>query len=158
MTRFNRLLGAAFSYVYAAVAVLTFGEVCARYLFNSPTQWTIEIVVLIAAMHYMIAAPQAYADDGHIRITALYDRLPLSAQKGLRIFERIVVASVAGIVGYWALKQAESAIAIGERTGSNFNSLSPTILKVTLVVALGLLLLQALVHLKRELIGGRDGA
>ena len=156
MTRFNRLIGAIMSYVYAVIAVLTFGEVCARYFFNSPTQWTIEIVVMLAAIHYMIAGPQAYAEDTHIRITVLSDRLPKAMRRALRIFERALVAFVAGIVGYWALKQAQSALAITERTGSNLNTPSPTILKVVLVVALGLLLAQALAFLWRDL-RSRDG-
>jgi TRAP-type C4-dicarboxylate transport system permease small subunit len=150
ITRFNEQLGLALSYVYALVAVLTFGEVCARYFFNSPTQWTIEVVVLLAAMHYLIAGPQAYASEGHIRITVLYDRLPLPARRALTVLERLVVATTAGLVGWWALGQAQSALAIGERTGSNLNTYSPTILKVVLAIALGLFALQALAHLVRD--------
>ena len=59
ITRFNKRLGELLSYGYAVVAILTFGEVCARYLFDSPTQWTIEVVILIAALHYIISGPQA---------------------------------------------------------------------------------------------------
>ena len=149
LTRFNSRLGAAFSYVYAIVAVLTFGEVCARYFFNSPTQWTIEIVVLLAAAHYMIAGPQAYAADAHIRITVLYDRLPDRARKALTVVERLVVASACAIVGWWAVRQADRAIEIGERSGSNLNTLSPTILKVVLALAMVLFALQAVAHLLR---------
>lgn len=156
ITRFNEQLGLILSYVYAVVAVLTFGEVCSRYFFNSPTQWTLEIVILLAAVHYMIAGPQAYAGEAHIRITVLYDRLPRAIQKALTLFERLVVGLTAGLVGWWAVRQAQSALAIGERTGSNLNTLSPTILKVVLAIALGLFALQALAHLARDL-GHVDG-
>ena len=152
-----RRLGEAISYVYAVVAVLTFGEVCARYFFNSPTQWSIEIVILLAAMHYMLAGPQAYASDDHIRITVLSERLPGRVQHALRIFERLVVAAACAMIGYWALHQATNALAIVERTGSNFNTPSPTILKIVLCVSLGLFMVQAVVHLARDL-RGRDGS
>ena len=157
ITRFNQRVGQALSYVYAVVAVLTFGEVCARYFFNAPTQWTIEVVILLAAAHYIMSGPQAYANQSHIRITVLYDRLPHAAQKALTVFERLVVATVGALVGYWAVRQAESALSIMERTGSNLNTPSPTILKVVLAVGVGLIAVQAVVHLVRDL-GRRDGS
>jgi TRAP-type C4-dicarboxylate transport system permease small subunit len=149
ITRFNRQLGDMLSYVYAVVAVLTFGEVCARYFFNSPTQWTIEIVLMLAAVHYMMAGPQAYALDGHIRITVLYDRLPERVRGILTILERLVVCGATLSIGYWAVFQARKALEITERSGTNLNTPSPTILKVVLVIAMGLFALQALVHLTR---------
>lgn len=156
LTRFNSRFGEAVSYVYAVVAVLTFGEVCARYFFNSPTQWSTEVVILLAALHYLLSGPQAYADQSHIRITVLYDRLPQAAQRVLTIVERLFVAAVCALVGYWSIVQARSALAIVERTGSNWNSPSPTILKVVLAVGMGLMALQAVAHLIRDL-RGRDG-
>lgn len=157
ITRFNKRFGELLSYVYAVVAILTFGEVCARYLFDSPTQWTIEVVILIAALHYIISGPQAYANDSHIRIDVLYDRLPLALQKALRVVERLIVGTVAAMVGYWAVRQADSAVAIVERTGSNVNTPSPTILKVVLAVAFALIAVQAVVHLIDDL-RHRDGS
>ncbi len=150
-SRGNQALGDAASYAYAVVALLTFGEVCARYLFNSPTQWTIEVVVMLAAVHYMLSGPQAYANDRHIRITVLYDRLPDAARRVLTAIERLMVAGVCGVVAYWAIRQADRALSIMERTGSNWNTPSPTILKMVLAVAMTLFSLQALVHLARGL-------
>lgn len=157
LTAFNRRLGDALSYVYPVIAVLTFGEVCSRYLFNSPTQWTIEIVVLLAALHYLIAGPQAYATQDHIRITVFTEKLPQKLRWLLSLFERLVVVAVCGMIAYWALHQAMKAISIPERTGSNLNTLSPTILKVVLLIGLVLFGLQALAHLLRDL-GHRDGS
>ena len=142
ITHLNERLGLVFSYVYAVVAVLTFGEVCSRYFFNAPTQWTIEIVILLAAAHYLVAGPQAYASEGHIRIPVLYDRLPLPVRQALTVLERLVVATTCGLVGWWAVRQAQSALAL--------NTYSPTILKVVLAIALGLFALQALAHLVRD--------
>lgn len=157
ITRFNQALGVTVSYVYAVIAFLTFGEVFARYFFNAPTQWTTELVVLLAAIHYLMAGPQAYAGQSHIRITVLYDRLSARSQKLLTLFERLVVTTVCAMVGYWAIQQAQKALSITERTGSNWNTPSPTILKVVLCVALGLFAVQAVVHLVRDL-RGRNGA
>lgn len=151
ITRFNQRLGDALSYVYAVVAVLTFGEVCARYFFNSPTQWTTELVVLLAALHYLTSGPSAYASSSHIRITVLYERLPDKIQYLLTVFERLVVATVCGMIGYWAVNQAERALSITERTGTNWNTPSPTILKVVLCISLGLFAVQALVHLVNDI-------
>lgn len=156
-TLFNQRLGNAVSYVYAIIAVLTFGEVCARYFFNSPTQWTTELVVLLAGFHYLLSGPQAYASNGHIRITVLYDKLPGRIQHLLTLLERVVVAVTCCMVGYWALFQAERAIGIPERTGTNWNTTSPTILKVVLCISLALFAVQAIVHLVKDL-GRRNGS
>tara|TARA_R110002020_G_scaffold24424_8_gene80449 strand:+ start:6381 stop:6857 length:477 start_codon:yes stop_codon:yes gene_type:complete len=157
LTSFNRRLGDAMAYVYAVIAVLTFGEVCARYFFNSPTQWTTELVILLAAMHYLFSGPQAYADNGHIRITVLYERLPAPVQRLLTLLERAVVALTCGLIFYWAVFQAERALGIPERTGTNWNTPSPTILKVVLCISLALFAVQALVHLVKDL-GRRNGS
>ncbi|ASP23238.1 tripartite ATP-independent periplasmic transporter, DctQ component (plasmid) [Antarctobacter heliothermus] len=146
-----RRLGDGLSYVYAVIAVLTFGEVCARYFFNAPSQWTIEVVVMLASVHYLMAGPQAYATQTHIRITVLSEKLPLRIQWLLSLFERAVVAVVCAMIGYWALHQAMKAVSITERTGSNLNTPSPTILKVVLVIAIGLFTLQAIVHFIKDL-------
>jgi TRAP-type C4-dicarboxylate transport system permease small subunit len=149
-TRFNQWLGDALSYVYAVIAVLTFGEVCARYFFNAPTQWTTELVVLLAALHYLISGPQAYALSNHIRITVLYEKLPKKAQYVLTLFERLVVTTVCGMVGYWAINQADRAISMTESTGTNWNTPTPTILKIVLCISLGLFAAQALIHLVND--------
>lgn len=156
-TLFNQRLGDALSYVYAVIAVLTFGEVCARYFFDSPTQWTTELVILLASAHYLLAGPQAYAYDGHIRITVLYDKLPLRFQYLLRLFERVVVTVTCSMVTYWAFFQAERALGIPERSGTNWNTASPTILKVVLCLSLSLFAVQAVVHLVKDY-GRRNGS
>ena len=145
-----RRLGDGLSYVYAVIAVLTFGEVCARYFFNAPSQWTIEVVVLLAAVHYLVAGPAAYSNDSHIRITVLSEKFPPRVQRVLAGFERLMVACTCAAIGYWALQQAMTALAITERTGSNLNMPSPTILKVVLTGALGLFVVQALTHLVHD--------
>lgn len=151
VARISRFIGVTLSYGYAVVAVLTFVEVCARYFFNAPTQWSIEIVILIAALHYIMSGAQAYADDTHIRITVLFDRLSVRAQWAFRIVERMLITVVCAIVGTWAFFAAQFSIQIGERSGSNWNTPSPMIVKVVVVVGLALMGLQALENLIRDL-------
>jgi TRAP-type mannitol/chloroaromatic compound transport system permease small subunit len=73
------------------------------------------------------------------------------------VVERLIVGTVAAMVGYWAVRQADSAVAIVERTGSNVNTPSPTILKVVLAVAFALIAVQAVAHLIDDL-RHRDGS
>ena len=151
ITRINQIVGVALSYVYALVAILTFVEVCRRYFFNAPSQWSIEVVILLAALHYIMSGAQAYANDTHIRITVVYDRLPARVRWVMRLLERVLVATVAGIVAVWAYRQADFAIEIGERSGSNWNTPSPMILKAVVFVGLVMIVLQAIEHLIRDL-------
>ena len=149
--KLNVRLGDALSYVYAVIAVLTVGEVGARYLFHSPTQWTVEVVLFLAALHYMLSGGQSYALGNHIRITVLYDRLPKRIQYYLTLMERVVVAAVCAATGYWAVHQARVALSVMERSGSSWNLPTPTVLKIVLVIAFALFGLQAVRYFIRDL-------
>ncbi len=151
LSRFNKLLGVSLSYGYAIVAALTLFEVGARYIFNSPTQWSVEVVIFIAALHYIFGGAQAAADESHIRITAVYDRLSPRLRYALTILERLITIAVCGLVGLWAFYQARFSLKINEHSGSNWNPPTPMIIKVAVCIGVVLMGLQAVEYLIRDL-------
>jgi TRAP-type C4-dicarboxylate transport system permease small subunit len=142
ITRFNRALGDAVSFLYVAVFVLTFGEVFARYVFNSPTQWTLEIALILAGLHYFLCGPQVSAYEGHIAVTVVTERLPDGVQKALRQFGRLVALACCLVLVWAAWNQVSFSIDVHERSGTILNSPMPIILKAALLVALCLMALQ----------------
>lgn len=147
ITRFNRALGDVLAWGYVAVFVLTFGEVVARYAFNAPTHWTLEITLILAGLHYILCGPQVSANEGHIAVTAVTDRLPAGAQRVLAQFGRIVALGCCLVLAWAAWNQASFAIEVNEHSGTTMNSPMPVILKVALVVSLVLMALQAAANL-----------
>ena len=63
----------------------------------------------------------------------------------------MLITVVCAIVGTWAFFAAQFSIQIGERSGSNWNTPSPMIVKVVVVIGLALMGLQALENLIRDL-------
>ncbi|MGG5821272.1 TRAP transporter small permease subunit [Falsiroseomonas sp. HW251] len=134
-------LGELLSYSYAIVFLLTIYEVVMRYAFRAPTQWTLEVALIVAALHYFFSGPQSIAADLHIRISFLADRLPAPARRAADAFGRLIGLVAMSAVLYWAAIQAWTAIERDERAGTILNSPLPVILKLALAVALLLMIL-----------------
>jgi TRAP-type C4-dicarboxylate transport system permease small subunit len=150
VTRFNRRLGDLLAYGYVVVFVLTFGEVMARYLFNAPTQWTLELCLIVAGLHYILCGPQVSANDGHIAVTTLTDTF---APRGRQVVKQIgylvsLICCLVLIVGAW--NQAAFSVEVNERSGTIFNSRLPMILKMALVAAFVLMAAEFSVKLMRS--------
>jgi TRAP-type C4-dicarboxylate transport system permease small subunit len=147
ITRFNRALGDVLSCGYIIVFALTFFEVFARYVLQAPTQWTLEITLIVAGLHYLLCGAQVSADEGHIAVTAVTDKLPHRIQKILRRFG-IAVALVCCVILVWASwNQTAFSISMNEHSGTVFNTPMPIILKVALLIGFTLMALQELVLL-----------
>jgi TRAP-type C4-dicarboxylate transport system permease small subunit len=134
-------VGEVLSYSYAVVFVVTIYEVFMRYVFHAPTQWTLEIALIAAALHYFFSGPQAIAADLHIRISFLADRFPRRARRFIDALGRLVGLVAMLAVLYWAVLQAWTAIERGEGSGTILNSPLPIILKVALAASLLLMIL-----------------
>lgn len=150
VTRFNRGLGDLLAYGYVVVFVLTFGEVMARYLLNSPTQWTLEVCLIVAGLHYILCGPQVSANDGHIAVTTVTDTFSPRGQRIVRQIGYLVslACCLVLIVGAW--NQAAFSVEVNERSGTIFNSRLPMILKMALVAAFVLMALEFSVKLLRS--------
>lgn len=147
ITRFNRSVGDLFSYGYIIVFLLTFYEVFARYLLNAPTQYTLEITLILAGLHYLLCGPQVSADNGHIAVTTITDHLPAQWQERLRRVG-LAVSLACCVVLIWASwNQASFSIEVNERSGTIFNSPLPIILKVALLISFILMALQSFAYL-----------
>jgi C4-dicarboxylate transporter, DctQ subunit len=56
-------------------------EVVLRYGFNSPTQWSADLVSYLLLFITFMAMPQVTANGGHVAVTALLERVSSSAQR-----------------------------------------------------------------------------
>src|SRR5688572_3254920 len=125
ISRINRLIGDTLSFGYVVVFALTFYEVAARYVFNAPTQWTLEIALILAALHYILCGGQVMADDGHIAVTTITDKLPPAWQMRTKQLGLVVALICCAILAWAAWNQAAFSIEFNERSGTIFNSRMP---------------------------------
>ncbi len=142
--------GVAISVLYLVAAGATLWEVVARYVFNAPTQWAFEVVMVLCAASWMISSGYVTLKQRHIGITVFHVMASPRARWWLDLF-----AMVVGVVALFLLLtdaaiRAYTAIDHVERTGSAFNSPMPMILKVLLVVGGFLYLAQLTTNLHRH--------
>lgn len=145
--RATSTLGTACSYAYVVVFAVTIYEVFARYVLGRPTSWSIEVCALLAAVHYLVSGLQAQADDSHIRVDTLTSMVPSRVRRMLVAFQRLVVAAICAVLGYFAIRQAATALEGMERSGTQLNWPVPTFLKALVAVVLVALAVLAIVQL-----------
>ena len=142
--------GIAVSVLYLVAAGATLWEVVARYVFNAPTQWAFEVVMVLCAATWMISSGYVTLKQRHIGITVFHVLASDRVRWWLDLF-----ATLVGIVALFLLLsdaaiRAYTAISHVERTGSAFNSPMPMILKGLLMLGGFLYLAQLTVNLHRH--------
>lgn len=138
------------SLVYLVVFGVTVYDVTARYFFDSPTVWGLELIIAIAGIHYMLAGAHAIKNNAHVRIDVVYNLLPRRVRLGMDVLAYLLMLGFLGILVYYGYDQALPAVREGERSGAGWNSLAPTYMKVAIPVGAGLMLLQTLACLARS--------
>ncbi len=146
----SRFTGFSVSFLYLMAAACTLWEVAARYIFNSPTQWVFEVVMVLCACAWMLSAGYVTLQKRHIGITVLY----LMASKRTRWWLDLFAMTVGVLALYMlvsdTLIRALESIDLVERGGTAWNSPLPMVLKTVLVCGLFMYMVQLLVNLRRH--------
>ncbi|PCI86866.1 MAG: C4-dicarboxylate ABC transporter permease [Hyphomicrobiales bacterium] len=146
----SHITGLGISLLYIVAAVLTLYEVFARYLFNAPTYWAFEIVMVLVAANWMLSAGFVTLKKRHIGITVFHILATPRTRWWLDTF-----AYTVGIIAIFLLltdASIRSYVSIEriERTGSAFNSPMPLVLKSLLTLGGFLYLAQLTTNLHRH--------
>ncbi|MEL6299059.1 MAG: TRAP transporter large permease subunit [Pseudomonadota bacterium] len=147
---FSRFLGLAVGNLYIVAAVATLYEVVARYVFNAPTQWVFEVVMVLCACAWMLSAGFVTLQKRHIGITVFYLMASDRTRWWLDLFAMVVGVFALYMLSSDTLIRALDSIDGVERAGTAFNSPLPLVLKTVLFSGLLLYLIQLLVNLHRH--------
>lgn len=140
--KFSQFVGESVSYFYLIAAAITVYEVIMRYAFNSPTVWAHELTILLCALGYLWSSGYVTQKNTHIRITAVYDLLPLKARLLLDLFAVVFGFIVIGLLLYAAWGKGLRAIWVWERTGSSWDPPLYAIVKPAIVIGAAFFCLQ----------------
>lgn len=110
--RFTVFLGKVFGCVTVIVTVgLLFYEVIVRYVFNSPTRFTLEVGLIMQIVLVSLASAYALMVGAHVKIELLTERLPHKARNWLNFFNSItgtlfclLLCVILWRTGSWSLK------------------------------------------------------
>ena len=147
---FSKFSGLAVAQLYLICAAVTGYEVISRYVFDSPTQWVFEVVMVLAATAWMLSAAYVTLHKRHIGITVFYIMASDRGKWWLDLF-----AYVIGVIALWLLIddsviRALESVMMTERAGSAWNSPQPLILKSMLTLGAFFYIIQLMINLYRH--------
>lgn len=146
ITQINRWLAIAVSsLVFIMVAAISY-EVVARYFFDAPTVWALELSTLLLGPYFLLAGPYFLHTAGHVNVDILYSKLSPRMASIVDTGIYAVIVLISGVLIYQSIPIAENAIASRE---TSFSSWNPAIwpVKTLIPIAFGLLLLQSVAEM-----------
>ncbi|CZF81538.1 Tripartite ATP-independent periplasmic transporters, DctQ component [Grimontia celer] len=140
-------IGKSSGVFYAVAIVLAVTEVIARYVFNSPTSWNLEIIMALCGSAWLLSAGAVTQQQRHITVTVMELVVSESVWKWMQRLALVIsLFAVAGLI-WAAFDPAIHAINNIERSGSAFNPPLPTYFKALLLCAGVLFFIQLLANL-----------
>lgn len=146
----SKFSGLAVAQLYLLVALVTAYEVISRYVFNTPTQWVFEVVMVLCATAWMVSSGYITMHKRHIGINVLYLMASDRSKWWLDLFSMYI-----GVLALWLLiddsiVRALESVDMVERAGTAWNSPQPLILKSMLTIGAIIYITQLLVNLYRH--------
>jgi TRAP-type C4-dicarboxylate transport system permease small subunit len=138
--------------IFLAFAVTVY-EVISRYVFNSPTFWAHETTTFLIAAIFLVGGPIALARDKHIRVRMFYDTVSPQGRRWLDIVNSILaLVFFAGLSFAGWIMSSKATFTPGgefrlEGTGTSWNPPTPAMLKILVLICVGVMFVQTLLHL-----------
>ncbi|AFK52396.1 TRAP transporter small permease [Tistrella mobilis] len=85
----------------AGICVISFGNVVVRYVTNASFAATEELSIFLLVVMTMVGASLAFIRGGHIRITAIVDRLPRRPRMGLIMLTHLLTVIMFALVAWY---------------------------------------------------------
>ncbi len=145
ITTFNRWIFQATVWLMAIVVPVMLYEVVARYIFNAPTVWGMELAVLLFGPYFLLGGPYLLHLKGHVALDVARERMSPAWQRRFDLLNYPVIVVFCVILLYFSIPSALSAFTYRE---TSFSAWNPPIwpFKATVPLALVLMLLQAVVE------------
>ncbi|MFP4080746.1 MAG: TRAP transporter small permease subunit [Ectothiorhodospira sp.] len=145
LDRITRLAGGISAVAMAAMILLVFGNMTARYLFGAGTVWLQELEWYLLSLTVMTGISYAMRSDEHVRVDVFSHRLSRVGRLWLDLVTMMVVAlPVAGLILYYSGPFVVNSFLRGE-TSPNAEGMAWLFLpKAMILVGFGFLIVEAL--------------
>jgi len=152
----RRAFQLALCLVFIIVPVMLY-EVVARYGFNAPTTWGMELAVMLFGPYFLLGGPYLLHLRGHVALDLVRQRLSPRWNRAFDLINFPIVIAFCAILLVYSVPAAWSAFQYGE---TSFSAWNPPIwpVKATVPIALLLMGLQALAEFIVLLVGDTPGA
>ncbi len=144
------------TYVFPAVIVtIMMYEVLMRYIFEKPTIWVNEMSLWMGGWIYLSAGVYAMQQRSHIRITLLYDAVPIWLRRVFDIISTLLIVLWAVATIWGGYNEASKALITWERFDSAWAPPIPAVSQPLILVTMIFVTVQAVSNLFTD--WGREG-
>ncbi len=163
LRRFNNLIdqistkvAAGASYFLILMMVVVAFEVLARYVFNRPTEWAMEITEFILLLIAVLGGAYTLRTGGHVNVDIVYGRFTLRTRAIISLFTSLLVFLFLGILLWKTADMFLTSLRLDEHSPSLF---APPLypIKALLPIGVCLILLQSIVRFIRYFITAVTG-
>lgn len=150
ITAINRALFKAAVWIMAVVVPVMLYEVIARYFFNAPTTWGMELAVLLFGPYFLLGGPYLLHLKGHVALDVVRQRLSPIWQRRMDLVNYPVIVIFCAILLYFSVPSAWNS---WEYKETSFSAWNPPVwpIKAFVPIALALMMLQAIIEFLRLL-------
>ena len=113
----NKVLSFLAGLSMTVMVVLTTYQVIARYVFNSPSTWSEELVGYLFGWSTMLGATIVSGERGHMNIPVIIDRFNPTLRKAFHIFGEVIAFLFSAAILVFGGYQV-SLLAMGQQTSS----------------------------------------
>lgn len=157
ITRLNRLVFMTTLWLVAVIVPVMLYEVVARYGFNAPTVWGMELAVMLFGPYFLLGGPYLLHLRGHVALDLARQRLSARANRVLDLLNYPVIIAFCLILLVYS---TPAVLSSWEYRETSFSAWNPPVWPAKMAVPLSLLLmmLQALAEFLRTLFPGSSDA
>lgn len=154
--RVNEWVGKAISFLLVVMIVTICYEIIARYFFNRPTIWSLELNTYLLCVYSLLGGGFTLLRGGHVNVDVLYGRFPIKTRAVLDCLTSFFFFIFVCVIIWNGWKMSYQSMVYGETSGTLLDwPLFPTMF----IVPIGslLLLLQGIVKFMNDLITAVTG-
>jgi TRAP-type mannitol/chloroaromatic compound transport system, small permease component len=130
-----------FSFLILPIILLQTVEVLRSAWFSSPTEWTWEVVAILAGAMFIVGGAWVLKEEGHVRTDIVYSILSPKWKAIFDLFFFIIIfTSFAGVLIWTGVGKAIYSTSILERTFSNW---APPLYPLKIIIAASFIMLGA---------------
>lgn len=138
ITALNHLLYRLASLLMLVIVPVMHYAVTARYLFNSPSSWGLELATLLFGPFFLLGGPYLLHTGGHVNLDLVRRSVSPRVNRFFDLVNFPIIGAYAVILFYYAWPFAVQSYDLGE---TSYTSWNPIIWPVKFVIPLALLLL-----------------
>jgi TRAP-type mannitol/chloroaromatic compound transport system permease small subunit len=122
--------------------------VIARYFFNAPTTWGMELAVLLFGPYFLLGGPYLLHLKGHVSLDVVRQRLSPMWQRRMDLVNYPMIVIFCAILLYFSVP---SALSSWEYKETSFSAWNPPVwpIKAFVPLALALMMMQAIIEFLR---------